>query len=169
MISPRWLPRHVWPLASVVGEHICAEDKRALRPPYGPSLCVWAVRRVHICHPGTLTGLSSRGGELLNLNVIPAWHDITAPEIELVPWTLRGPPQHPPTPPNTLPSSGRCCRHLPVRLSDMTRDRGQALKCIHGKISSSCPALCPDPARIRITHSLHFAVKWDEMKGERHP
>lgn len=31
---------------------------------------------------------------------------------------------------------------------------------------SSCPTLRPG---IRITHSLHFAPNWDEMKAERHP
>lgn len=62
-----------------------------------------------------------------------------------------------------------CCRHLSLECSNMAWDGGQEQKCIHGKTSSSCPTLCPCLACIRITHSFHFALNWDEMKGERHP
>lgn len=79
-------------------------------------------------------------------------------------------PISPSPPPSLQQSTVCCCQHLSLECSDMAWGGGQELKCIHGKTwKEQLSNPLSGPACIRITHSLHFAVNWDEMKGERHP
>lgn len=78
-------------------------------------------------------------------------------------------PPRPSPHPSLEQSTVRFCRHSSPECCNMAWDWGQELKCIHGKTSSSCPALCPGLVSIRITQSVHFSVNQSEMKEERHP
>lgn len=77
-------------------------------------------------------------------------------------------PSPPPTPYNSQQRVvvGTCLWSAAIWLEVEVRNWNASTERLR---KSSCPTLCPGLACIRITQSLHFAVNWDEMKGERHP
>lgn len=151
--SPRWLPQLVWPSQLQLSEETLVPSTTACAL-FG-SVCVWAIARlVLVCHLEIWTHPSSHGGELLNLNVILRWHDITA---ALNRAGADYPPSTPPPPIHLTTATSACCRRswgAVIWLEGRRRPWKELVGC-------SCLSLWPD---IRITHSPHFCSKagWNE-------